>query len=70
MEQHTFASAYNRLKEIHALLTTKELLDVDTLVSIQQEAKQLHEFLMQRLYSVEKEINEATAQTPWSPKEE
>lgn len=61
MEQHTFTSAYNRLKEIHGLLATKQMVDVDALLSLQNEAKELHDFLLNHLHSVSKDIDEQTS---------
>lgn len=60
-EQRSFQTTYNRLKEIHTLLSTKEMLDIDNLVTMQKEAKELHDFLLDRLHTITKDID---AQTP------
>lgn len=58
MDQNlTFTSAYARLKEIHALLATKEIFDIEKIISLQKEAKELHDFLLDRLHTVTKEID-------------
>lgn len=54
---HTFESAYNRLKEIHQDISTQEIIDIDKLLLLQKEAKELYEYLQERL-SVVKETNE------------
>ena len=56
-QKHTFTSAYARLKEIHSLLATKEMLDIENVISLQKEAKELHDFLLDRLHTVTKEID-------------
>lgn len=48
---HTFASAYKRLQEIHKTLSTSDIVDIDVLLQLQQEAKELHTYLISRLDS-------------------
>ncbi len=52
MTDHTFESAYLRLKEIHQILGTKEITDIDALLALQQEAKTLYDYLQERLQAV------------------
>lgn len=55
MSELTFASAYNRLKDIHKQLSSQDNADIDKLLDMQKEAKELHDFLMQRLYDIHPE---------------
>jgi len=49
-----FETAYLRLKEIHTILTTQEIVDIDKLLVLQKEAKELYEFLTERLSTLTK----------------
>lgn len=41
----TFEQAYNRLKEIHLMLQKDEVMDVEKIIALQKEAKELYEQL-------------------------
>lgn len=45
MTKLTFEQAYNRLKEIHEMLQTNEVMDVEKIITLQKEAKELYEEL-------------------------
>ncbi|MEI7477457.1 MAG: hypothetical protein WCJ81_02820 [bacterium] len=42
------------MKEIHTILTTQEIVDIDKLLVLQKEAKELYEFLTERLSTLTK----------------
>lgn len=44
-----FAEAYLRLQEIHRLLQSEELIDVEEILELQKEAQQLNEFCQKML---------------------
>jgi hypothetical protein len=60
MDKITFASAYNRLKDIHKQLSSQDNADIDGLLALQKEAKELHDFLMQRLHDIDPEHEKHT----------
>ncbi len=60
--QHSFETAYARLKEIHTQLHTQDLVDIDIIIALQNEAKELHDFLLARLSTIEQENNATTKQ--------
>ncbi len=41
----TFEQAYTRLKEIHDLLQWRDVMDIDKIVELQKESKELYTFL-------------------------
>lgn len=41
----TFEQAYTRLKEIHDLLQGRDVVDIDKIVELQNESKELYVFL-------------------------
>ena len=45
MKKLTFEQAYTRLKEIHAALQDNEVMDVEKIIALQKEAKELYECL-------------------------
>lgn len=45
----TFESAYKRLQEIHQEISTQEIIDIDKLLLLQKEAKELYDYLQERL---------------------
>ena len=49
----TFESAYKRLQEIHQEISTQEIIDIDKLLLLQKEAKELYEYLQERLTVVQ-----------------
>ena len=50
----TFESAYKRLQEIHQEISTQEIIDIDKLLLLQKEAKELYDYLQERLTVVQK----------------
>ena len=52
-----FEEAYKRLKEINDMLKDEELIDIDKIVSLQKEAKQLYDFCEKELKKVEEDNN-------------
>lgn len=48
-EKESFASAYQRLKDIYQEISSQEIIDIDKLLLLQEEAKNLHEYLQSRL---------------------
>ena len=40
--KNSFEQSYKRLKEIHELLQKKEIMDVEQIILLQKEAKELH----------------------------
>lgn len=40
--KHSFEKAYHRLKEIHEILQKQEIMDIEQIVLLQKEAKDLH----------------------------
>ena len=49
----TFESAYKRLQEIHQEISTQDIIDIDKLLLLQKEAKELYEYLQERLTIVQ-----------------
>ena len=45
MTNLTFEQAYTRLKEIHDMLQKEEIVDIEKIVSLQKESKELYTFL-------------------------
>ena len=45
----TFAEAYKRLQEIHELLQSEELIDVQQIITLQDEAKKCYELCQSQL---------------------
>lgn len=45
----TFESAYKRLQEIHQEISTQDIIDVDKLLLLQKEAKEVYDYLQERL---------------------
>jgi exonuclease VII small subunit len=45
----TFKESFERLQEISELLDKEEVIDVDTLIEVQKEAKQLYKFCSEKL---------------------
>lgn len=57
MTKQTYAKATERLNEIMQQIENEQL-DIDSLTSTLKEAKQLIRFCKERLYSVDKDIQE------------
>lgn len=47
----TFEDAYKRLQEIHTLLQSDRVVDIDTLIALQKEAKDCYELCEEKLRS-------------------
>ena len=59
----TFVQAYERLQEIQKTLMTQDILDVDYLVQLQDEAKELHAFLTSRLHTSQNDVEKTQYST-------
>lgn len=53
MKKLSFEQAYHRLKEIHEMLETNELMDIEKIITLQKEAKELYEQLDHMLKKAE-----------------
>lgn len=53
MMEKTFEEAYKRLKEINDLLKTQDIVDIDQLIKLQLESKDLYELCQNKLKSIE-----------------
>ncbi len=53
MQKLNFEQAYLRLKEIHEMLETNELMDIEKIIALQKEAKELYEQLDHMLKKAE-----------------
>lgn len=53
MKKFTFEQAYTRLKEIHATLQDNEVMDIEKIILLQKEAKELYEQLDSMLKKAE-----------------
>lgn len=60
MPKLTFEQAYTRLREIHDMLQTSEVIDVEKIIALQKEAKGLYEHLDQVLKKVEEDKDESS----------
>lgn len=55
-----FKQAYLRLQEIHQLLKSEELIDIDMIINLQKEAKECHDIcntLLQKTQENEKAVS-------------
>jgi hypothetical protein len=50
--EHTFETAFQRLKAIQLELAQQSIIDIDYLLELQKEAKSLYEYLQQRLSTI------------------
>lgn len=57
-EKKTFKESFERLKEISELLDKDEVIDVDKLIEVQQEAKELYKFCGEKLESVSAKLED------------
>jgi len=53
----TFKSSYERLQEISNLLDNEEVIDVDELIKLQDEAKKLYTFCNSKLKDLDKKLD-------------
>lgn len=56
----TFKSSYERLQEISNLLDNEEVIDVDELIKLQDEAKKLYTFCNSKLKDLDKKLDSNT----------
>jgi len=52
----TFKDSFERLEEISNMLDNEEIIDVDKLIKLQDEAKKLHTFCNSKLKQLDKKI--------------
>lgn len=57
MPKLTFEQAYTRLREIHDMLQTSDVIDVEKIIALQKEAKELYTLLDTILKKVEEQKN-------------
>ena len=53
----TFKNSYERLQEISELLDKEEVIDVDELIKLQDEAKKLYTFCNSKLKDLDKKLD-------------
>jgi exodeoxyribonuclease VII small subunit len=56
----TFKESFERLQEISELLDKDEIIDVDTLIEVQKEAKELYKFCSEKLERVSAKLKDDT----------
>jgi hypothetical protein len=54
--QQNFKTAFLRLREIQEKLETEEIIDVDELINLQKEAKELYEFCESKIKKLDDNI--------------
>jgi hypothetical protein len=54
----TFKESYERLSEISELLDAQEIIDVDELIKLQDEAKKLYIFCNTKLKKLDKQLDD------------
>jgi exodeoxyribonuclease VII small subunit len=54
----TFKESYERLTEISELLDAQEIIDVDELIKLQDEAKKLYTFCNTKLQKLDKQLDD------------
>ncbi|MEA3387486.1 MAG: exodeoxyribonuclease VII small subunit [Patescibacteria group bacterium] len=60
VDKKTFKSSYERLQEISNLLDNEEVIDVDELIKLQDEAKKLYTFCNSKLKDLDKKLDSNT----------
>lgn len=55
-ETKTFKESFERLKEISEILDKDEVIDVDELMKVQKEAKELYTFCSEKLENVSEKL--------------
>lgn len=48
----TFKEAYSRLQDIHSLLQWDEMIDIDDIIKLQEEAKACYELCQEKLKKI------------------
>ena len=56
----TFKESYERLQKISTILDNEEVIDVDELIKLQDEAKKLYVFCNTKLKDLDKKLNSNT----------
>jgi len=56
-KQKNFKDSYERLIEISDLLDREEIIDVDELIKLQEEAKKLYSFCNEKLMKLDKKLD-------------
>lgn len=54
--QQNFKTSFLRLREIQEKLETEEIIDVDELINLQKEAKELYEFCESKIKKLDDNI--------------
>lgn len=57
MEKMTFSKAFLRLKEISDILDNEDIIDLDKLLKLQDEANALQDYCQKKLNDSEKKLN-------------
>jgi len=57
MENINFKQAFERLKQISDILDKEEIIDVDNLIKLQEEAKKLYLFCNSKLQELDEKID-------------
>ncbi len=52
----TFKQAYERLREIYEYLSKAEIVDIDELVKLQNEAEKLYKFCLDQIKKIENSV--------------
>lgn len=55
--EQTFKKSYERLTEISNMLDKEEIIDVDELIKLQEEAKKLYTFCNTKLKGLDKKLD-------------
>jgi exodeoxyribonuclease VII small subunit len=55
-ENLTFEKAYKRLKEIYEYLYSNEVVDIDEMIKLQQEAENLYKFCKAKLLKINSKL--------------
>lgn len=55
-EELTFEKAYKRLKEIYEYLSSNEVIDIDEMLKLQEEAEKLYKFCKAKLIKINSKL--------------
>ena len=58
MKQNNFKDAFIRLREIQEELEQEEIIDIDKLIKLQEEADKLYKFCNSKIKKLDKNITE------------
>lgn len=56
-KEKTFKESFERLREISEILDKQDIIDVDELIKIQKEAKELYNFCSEKLEGVSEKLS-------------